>query len=97
MKTFKILARELASLVLCAVLVALVVVGMVGCAPASMPDPKGPPGPEAALRYPKAQSVDTYDLPSVYLTDVRLKDGTRCVYIYNAGLDCDFRGEKGPE
>lgn len=96
MKTIKLLAREAPSAILCVVLVALVLVGLAGCAPASMPDP-GPPGPEMALRYPKAQSVDTYDLPSVYLVDVTLKDGTRCVYIYNAGLDCDFKGERRAE
>lgn len=90
MKTFKLWARELASLVLCAVLVTLVLVGMVGCAPP-------PPPPIREFHFQEAQSVDKYDLPNVYLMDVRLKDGTRCVYIYDTGVDCDFRGERGPE
>lgn len=68
----------------------LTLFGMVGCMK------QGPDEVEVPTAERKIENITVdairYDVPGTWLYEVRLKDGTRCIYVtHDGGVDCDWR------
>ncbi len=59
----------------------MTILGLVACAPANNSQ-------RTATLKP---NTITYDVPDVYVYETRLADGTRCVYVRDAGITCEWK------